>query len=72
MSWEGLLSNSKCYEFLMIFRFVPISGIRFIFQGRGIIYFIILQMIYICHSWKLEAIAQVFYFTHCGFTKINV
>lgn len=72
LKWVGLLSNSKCYEFLMIFRFVLISGNAFIFQGRGIIYFISLQIIYICHSWKLEGIPLEFDFTQCDFTKINV
>lgn len=71
MSWVGLLSNSKSYEFLIIFRFVLISWNGFIFQGRGIVYFISLQIIYICQRWKLEAIALVFYFTQCDFTKIN-
>lgn len=31
MSRVGLLDNSKCYEFLIIFRFVLISGNGFIF-----------------------------------------
>lgn len=56
----------------MIFRFVQISGNGFIFQGRRIIYFISLQIIYICHSWKLEANVLVFDFTQCDFTQINV
>lgn len=68
MSWIGLLSNSKCYEFLMIFRFVLISGL--IFQGRGIIYFISLQIIHICHSCKLEEIALVFDFSSVILLKL--